>query len=185
MKSSTNSPRFRRNVGKVLPNYTLSRPRRQCFHRYRHENLRYLFCQRNLNLEIKTMRTAQLWTQPTRCNYIGLFIIPSQLYMFRAIFSPIIRSTWLYLQHLVIYTNVVAGWCHGWVGTAVPTLHVSGDVFAHHQEHLTVFTAPGNIHQCRCRLVSWMSWNCNSNSTCFGRCFRPLSGALNCIYSTW
>jgi len=26
-------------------------------------------------------------------------------------------------------------------------LHVSGDVFAHHQEHLTVFTASGNIHQ--------------------------------------
>ena len=31
-------------------------------------------------------------------------------------------------------------------------LHVSGDVFAHHQEHLTVFTASGNIHQYRCRL---------------------------------
>ena len=25
-------------------------------------------------------------------------------------------------------------------------LHVSGDVFAHHQEHLTVFTASGSIH---------------------------------------
>jgi len=25
-------------------------------------------------------------------------------------------------------------------------LHVSGDVFAHHQEHLTVFTVLGNIH---------------------------------------
>jgi len=24
-----------------------------------------------------------------------------------------------------------------------------------------------------------------SRSTCFGRCFRPLSGALNCIYSSW
>ena len=33
-------------------------------------------------------------------------------------------------------------------------LHFSGDVFAHHQEHLTVFTASVNIHQCRCRLVS-------------------------------
>jgi hypothetical protein len=33
-----------------------------------------------------------------------------------------------------------------------------GDVFAHHQEHLTVFTVSGNIHQCRCPLVSWMSW---------------------------
>ena len=27
-------------------------------------------------------------------------------------------------------------------------LHVSDDVFAHHQEHLTVFTASGNVHQC-------------------------------------
>jgi hypothetical protein len=38
-------------------------------------------------------------------------------------------------------------------------LHVLGDVFAHHQESLSVFTASGNIHQYRCRLVSWMSWN--------------------------
>jgi hypothetical protein len=37
---------------------------------------------------------------------------------------------------------------------SLSALHVSGDVFAHHQEHLTVFTASGNIHQCRCRLVS-------------------------------
>jgi hypothetical protein len=42
---------------------------------------------------------------------------------------------------------------------SLSALHVSGDVFAHHQEHLTVFTVSGNIHQCRCRLVSWMSWN--------------------------
>ena len=39
------------------------------------------------------------------------------------------------------------------------SLHVSGDVYAHHQEHLTVFTASGNMHQCRCQLVSWMSCN--------------------------
>ena len=38
-------------------------------------------------------------------------------------------------------------------------LHVSGDVFAHHQVHPTVFTASGNVHKCRYRLVSWMSWN--------------------------
>ena len=38
-------------------------------------------------------------------------------------------------------------------------LHVSGDVFAHHQEHLTVFTVSGSVHpRCR-RLVSWMSRN--------------------------
>ena len=38
-------------------------------------------------------------------------------------------------------------------------LHVSGDVFAHHQEHLTVFTVSGSVHPSCCRLVSWMSWN--------------------------
>jgi hypothetical protein len=38
-------------------------------------------------------------------------------------------------------------------------LHVSGVVFAHHQEHFTVFTASGSIHSSRCRLVTWMSWN--------------------------
>jgi len=30
-------------------------------------------------------------------------------------------------------------------------LHVSGDVFAHHQGHLTVFTVSGSIHQSSCR----------------------------------
>jgi len=35
-------------------------------------------------------------------------------------------------------------------------LHVSSDVFAHHQEKLTVFTVSDVIHPDRCRLVSWM-----------------------------
>jgi len=38
-------------------------------------------------------------------------------------------------------------------------LHISGDVFAHHQEHMTVFTASGSIHSSCCRLVSWMNRN--------------------------
>jgi len=57
--------------------------------------------------------------------------------MFRAMFSPIIRSTWL-------------------------------------------FTVSGSIHRSCCRLVSWMRFN-----SCFGRCFRSSSGALDCIYSIW
>jgi len=36
-------------------------------------------------------------------------------------------------------------------------LHVSDDVFTHHQEHLTVFTVSSSIHPGYCRLVSWMS----------------------------
>jgi hypothetical protein len=37
-------------------------------------------------------------------------------------------------------------------------LHVKGNVFAHHQEHLTLFTVSGSIHLSCGRLVSWMSW---------------------------
>jgi len=40
---------------------------------------------------------------------------------------------------------------------SLSALHVSGDVFARHQEHLTVLTVTGNIHPGCCRLVSWMS----------------------------
>jgi len=38
--------------------------------------------------------------------------------MFRAMFSPIVRSTWLYLQYLVVFTQVAVGWCPEWVETA-------------------------------------------------------------------
>jgi len=33
-------------------------------------------------------------------------------------------------------------------------LHVSGNVFPRHQEHLTVFTVSGSVHPSCCRLVS-------------------------------
>jgi len=46
-----------------------------------------------------------------KMHYVDQFIIPSQLYMLRAMFSPIIKSTWLYLQYLVVFTQVAAGWC--------------------------------------------------------------------------
>jgi hypothetical protein len=36
-------------------------------------------------------------------------------------------------------------------------LHVSGDVFFHHQENLTVFTVSGSVHPSCCRLVSRIS----------------------------
>jgi len=36
-------------------------------------------------------------------------------------------------------------------------LHVSG-VFAHHHEHLTVFTASDIVYLPCCRAVSWTSW---------------------------
>jgi hypothetical protein len=39
---------------------------------------------------------------------------------------------------------------------SLSALHVSGDVSADHQEHLTVFTVSGSIHPSYCRLVSWI-----------------------------
>jgi len=50
--------------------------------------------------------------------YATIHVIPSQLYMFRATISPIIRSTWLYLQYLVVFAQVAAACCLGWVETA-------------------------------------------------------------------
>ena len=37
-------------------------------------------------------------------------------------------------------------------------LHVSGDVFTHHQEYLIVFTAYDIVHLCCCLPVSWTRW---------------------------
>ena len=51
---------------------------------------------------------------------LAYLFIPNQLYMFRAMSSPIFRSTWLYLQLLIISTDITARWCHGWDGTDVP-----------------------------------------------------------------
>jgi len=36
---------------------------------------------------------------------------------------------------------------------------ISGEVFAHHQKHLTVFTASDIVHRYCCWLVSWMRWD--------------------------
>jgi hypothetical protein len=55
-----------------------------------------------------------------KMHYIDQFIIPSRLYMFLAMFSPIISSTWLYLQYLVVFTQVAAGWCRQQLGWTLP-----------------------------------------------------------------
>jgi hypothetical protein len=42
-------------------------------------------------------------------HYTDQFIVPSQLYMFPAMFLHIITRTWLFLQYLVVFTQVAAG----------------------------------------------------------------------------
>ena len=44
-------------------------------------------------------------------------------------------------------------------------LRVSGDVFAHYQEHLTVFKASDIVHLCCCRPALWTRWNSRSISS--------------------
>ena len=51
---------------------------------------------------------------------IVYLFIPSQLYMFRAMSLPIIRSTWLYLQFLILSTYFAAdSWW--WANTSLET----------------------------------------------------------------
>ena len=71
---------------------------------------------------------------------------------------------------------------------SLSALHVSGDVFAHYQGHLTVFTVSDSVHPGFCRLVSWMSWNwCRliyfslSALHVSGDFFPQSSGALDCL----
>jgi hypothetical protein len=49
-----------------------------------------------------------------------------------------------------------------WFIYSKSALHVSGGVFAHHQEHLSVFTASDIVHRYCCWLVSRMRWNCST-----------------------
>ena len=44
-------------------------------------------------------------------------------------------------------------------------LHVSSDIFAHHQEHLNCITAFGITHVCRCQLAATNVCNTRSCNT--------------------
>ena len=71
--------------------------------------------------------------------------------MFRAMFYPIIRRTWMYLQLLVAFTDVAVGWCHRWDGRQPTRCNNNG---------LLIIPA---------------------SSTCFGQLFCTSSGALDCV----
>ena len=52
-------------------------------------------------------------TNKTQIFWLIYLFIPNQLYMFQAMSSPIVRSTSLYLQLLILSTDIAAAWCHG------------------------------------------------------------------------
>jgi hypothetical protein len=70
-------------------------------------------------------------------------MLHEQFYIIIIIIIIIIVTNKMQLYKLIYYS--------------LSALHVSGDVFAHHQEHLTSFTILGSIYPSDCRLVSWMS----------------------------
>ena len=86
---------------------------------------------------------------------LAYLFIPNQLYMFRTMSSPIIWSTWLYLQHLILFTEIAAGWCHGWDGTAVPS----------HPWHQPAAIPVDNIRSCKYSQVFLMKGG-NIAETC-------------------
>jgi len=45
---------------------------------------------------------------------------------------------------------------------SLAALHVSSDIFVHHQEHLNCITASGITHVCRCHLAA--TYVCNTRS---------------------
>ena len=45
---------------------------------------------------------------------------------------------------------------------SLAALHVSSDIFAHHQEHLNCITASGITHVCRCQSAA--TYVCNTRS---------------------
>jgi len=64
----------------------------------------------------------------------------------------------------IIYTkmtNKMPQVC-GIIYYSLAALHVSSDIFAHHQEHLNCITASGITHVCRCQLAA--TYVCNTIS---------------------
>jgi len=48
---------------------------------------------------------------------------------------------------------------------SLAAVHVSSDIFAHHQEHLNCITASGITHVCHCQLAATLVCNTRSCNT--------------------
>jgi len=93
--------------------------------------------------------------RPTKCNFLFYLFVPNQPYMFRAMFSPIIKSTLLYLQLLIKSNYVVGGRCIGRNGTTFHLVH-----YTDQQQHR--WTISEAVNTVKCSL--W--WAKTSPETC-------------------
>ena len=73
---------------------------------------------------------------------LAYLFIPNQLCTFLAMSSPIIRSTWLYLQLLILSTDTAVCWCHGWDGTGLRPV-------PSHPWHQQAAVSVDNIRSCK------------------------------------
>jgi len=83
--------------------------------------------------------------QRTNWNFVELSVIlrnspTNALYMLTPTLCSWIRASWYN------YENNQRGALYRLIYYSKSAVHVSGDVFAHHQEHLTVFTVSGSVH---------------------------------------
>ena len=71
------------------------------------------------------------------------------------------------------YENNKQDALYGLIYYSKSALHVLGDVFDHHQEHLTVFTVSGSVHTSCCRAASrqQLGW--------------PLPDTVNTVKCSW
>ena len=121
-----------------------------------------------------------------KMHYMNSSIIPIRLYMFRAMFSPIIRSTWLYLQYLVMFTQVAVGWCPEWFETELCRLWgvyrrltiyiVQFQLIWDTSRQQLGWTLPDTVNTVKC---SW--WWAKTSSETYMKCTRY--GTRYCKYS--
>ena len=81
------------------------------------------------------------------------------MYSYIEKFSSFIRWDLKFLrQKLHLYENNQQDALYRLIYYFKSALHVSGDVFSHHQEHLTEFTVSGSVHPSCCRLpATWVN----------------------------
>jgi len=108
--------------------------------------------------------------------------------MFWVMFSPIIRSTWLYLQFLVVLTQVAAGWCHGWVfnSSVTPWRKLLTNLMYTFDVHKSVRHHTIQINQpTRCSSFTSLSLDVYVWLNMFWAPLCLSSGAYNCTRSLW
>jgi len=105
----------------------------------------------------KTLRQVLLW-----CCWMIWYMVYG-LEKWTNIHFPLKSGQWIALSRwswwLKPYENNQQEALRRLIYYSKSALHVSGDVFARHQEHLFVFTVSGSVHPSCCRVESGMSFN--------------------------